>query len=163
MSSTRPSLASRYSAASSGVERAAPFRLSVTIASAAPECSASAPLKMPGAEVGVHEAARGQQARHGVGRLERLGQLAGRARAAAQRRAAGGAQHGGQLLPVPGQRGHAVLAVSAQQLVRALARQGHGHVLRGQLREREEAERGEVGQRLVQVPDELLHVVRDRW
>ena len=53
-----------------------------------------------------------------------------------------------------------MLAVPAQQLVRALAREGHGHVLGGQLGEGEEPERREVGQRLVQVPDELLHVVR---
>jgi hypothetical protein len=47
-----------------------------------------------------------------------------------------------------------MLSVAAEQLVGALAGEGDGDVLRGHLGERDEAERREVGERLVEVPDE---------
>ena len=50
------------------------------------------------------------------------------------------------------------LRVAAEQLVGALPRERDGHVPRGELGEREEAERREVGERLVQLPDELGEV-----
>ncbi len=46
--------------------------------------------------------------------------------------------------------------VAAEQLVGTLAGQGDGHVLRGQLAQRVEAERREISERLVQMPRELL-------
>ena len=54
----------------------------------------------------------------------------------------------------------AVLAVTAEQLVGALARERDGHVLGRELGEGDEAERREVGERLVEVPDEAVE--RDR-
>ena len=51
-----------------------------------------------------------------------------------------------------------VLPVAAEQLVRPLPRERHRHVLRRQLRDRVEAERREVGHRLVEMPDEILEI-----
>ena len=50
-----------------------------------------------------------------------------------------------------GERRRTVLAVAAEQFVGALAGQRDGHVLRRQLGEREEAERGQLGDGLVEV------------
>ena len=61
-------------------------------------------------------------------------------------------------LPAPDERGRAMLAVAAEELVRALAGQRHGHVLGRHPRQRVEAERREVGDRLVQVPEEVGQV-----
>ena len=52
----------------------------------------------------------------------------------------------------------AVLPVAAEQLVGALAGERDRHVLRRELGEREEAERRQVGERLVEMPDELRQV-----
>ena len=56
------------------------------------------------------------------------------------------------------QRRGAVLPVAAEQLVGALSRERDGDVLRRELGERVEAERRQVGKRLVEIPDELLEV-----
>jgi hypothetical protein len=53
-----------------------------------------------------------------------------------------------------------MLPVAAEQLVGALAGEGDGDVLRSHLGERDEAERREVGEWLVEVPDEPVE--RDR-
>ena len=47
-----------------------------------------------------------------------------------------------------------MLAIAAEELVGALARKRHGDLLAGQLAEREEPERGQVGERLVEMPHE---------
>ena len=52
----------------------------------------------------------------------------------------------------------AVLAISAQQLVGALAGEGDGDVLGRKLGQCEEAQGGQVGERLVHEPHELLEV-----
>ena len=52
-----------------------------------------------------------------------------------------------------------MLAVAAEQLVGPLAGQRHGHVLARQLAQREEPERRQVGQRLVEMPDEPRELV----
>ena len=52
-----------------------------------------------------------------------------------------------------------MLAVAAEQLVGALAGERDGHVVGGQLAEREEADRGEVRERLVEVPDQAPQVL----
>ena len=51
-----------------------------------------------------------------------------------------------------------MLAIPAEQLVGALARQRHRHFTARELAERQEAQRGQVGERLVEVPDELLQI-----
>ena len=61
-----------------------------------------------------------------------------------------------QVLPRRGERRRAVLPVAAEQLVGALAGQRDGHVLRRELGQREEAERGQLGDGLVQAPDQIL-------
>ena len=53
-----------------------------------------------------------------------------------------------------------MLAVAAEQLVGALSRKRHRHVLGRELGERDEAERGEIRERLVEMPDETVE--RDR-
>ena len=65
------------------------------------------------------------------------------------------AERAGDALPALDQRGDAVLAVAAEQLVGALAGQRDGDVLGGEPRQRQEAERREVGERLVEVPDQV--------
>ena len=55
-----------------------------------------------------------------------------------------------------------MLAVAAEQLVGSLAGQGHGHVLARELAQRQESERRQVRERLVQVPGELAQIVRAR-
>ncbi len=57
-------------------------------------------------------------------------------------------------------RGSAMLPVAAEQLVGALAGERDGDVLRSQFGEGDEAQRRQVGERLVEMPDEAFE--RDR-
>ena len=66
----------------------------------------------------------------------------------------------GNPLPQVRDRGSAMLPVAAEQLVGALAGQRDGDVLRRQLGERDEAQGGEVRDRLVEMPDQAVE--RDR-
>ena len=162
MSSTRPSFASRYSAASSGAAPGAPCMWRSSSAARGVVLLGERAVEQPALEVGREEAAGAEQARDGIGRLERLEQPArapGPAAADARAERAGGAGHA-----APGlrERRDAVLAVAAEELVRALAGERHRDVPARELAEREEADRREVGERLVEVPDQAAQVVRRR-
>ena len=103
----------------------------------------------------VHVPVGHEMATHGIFRPEHR-----RGRAVAPRRACRGrrgepAQRSRERSIACGERGVPMPRVAAEQLVRALAGERDGDVLRGELGEREEAERREVGERLVEVPDEL--------
>ena len=91
----------------------------------------------------------------GVSRADRPCRPAEPCRDAGRRAAQGAARRPRQHRPPLGDRRRAMAPVPAQQLVRALARQRHCHVLPREPAERDEADRGEVGERLVEMPDEL--------
>ena len=64
----------------------------------------------------------------------------------------------GSASPAPDERSRPMLAIAAEELVGPLARKGDRDVPRGELAEREEPERRQVGKRLVEMPDELFEV-----
>ena len=160
MSSTRPSRASRYSAASSGPPPGAPARRPRT-------------TRLGGAGVLGERARRtGRRAdRAARGRSTRAAARpdpAPRARRPAGRRGPGRARERGaaprrsgpgNAAPGLGEGRDAMLAVAAEQLVGALAGERDGHVSARELAQRQEAERRQVGERLVEVPDERRQVV----
>ncbi len=51
-----------------------------------------------------------------------------------------------------------MLSIAAEELVRSLTRERDGHVLRRELAQSEEAERRQIGERLIEVPDQLGQV-----
>jgi hypothetical protein len=112
------------------------------------------------AQVGMDVARGREHPRRGVAGLERVGEPPGAARTAAQHGGGARAHDAGHALPLLGERGDTVLAVAAEELVGALPGQRDGHARRGQLAQREEADRRQVRHRLVEVPDQPREGVR---
>ena len=108
-----------------------------------------------GALVRLHDAAHRQQPRDRVVGGRGGGDAAGEARARA-RRARGEPPRGRGRRVSARDRGDLVLAVAAEQLVGALAGERDGHVLARQPAEQQEAEAGDVGDRLLEVPERLV-------
>ncbi len=160
MSSTRPSLASRYSAPSTGAAPGAPAMCPRMTRSAASACSASAPWKIPSRRSECTSPLDASRRATGSRDSSASSSLRDAARTVAQGDRGGGADRPRHVAPVLGQRRDPVLAVAAQELVGALTGQRDGDLGHGQLAEREEADGREIGERLVQMPGEPGQVVR---
>ncbi len=108
----------------------------------------------------MHQAARREQPGGRVGRLQDVHEPVGAARPVAQRGRRALAQRTRHAAPGLGERRHAVLAVAAEELVGALTRERDRDLAARELAEGQEAQRGEVGERLVEVPHEARELGR---
>src|SRR4051794_7813682 len=103
-------------------------------------------------------AAHGEQAPSGIGRPKRLGRALESRGAAERERHSDLLRDARQAAVCAGDRSRLVLAVTADELVCTLAGKRDRDVARCELRKREEAERREIRERLVEEPDEILEV-----